>query len=154
LAAALGLRPGYRTGVSAEEVGREWLWTLVGHAPLDTWIGHLGAGRAEGVRAAGRLREWDLLEALANAAAVQRAAAGAAARLGPLMDRLRLGRSMQGSRGRALGGLGPPEARAEWALRRLRGSGAGAPGTALVVLGRVPGPWTAPLAARAARIIE
>jgi len=153
LAAALGLRPGDRTGVSAEEVGREWLWTLVGHAPLDTWIGHLGAGRAEVVRAAGRLREWDLLEALANAAVVQQDAAWAAALLGPIMDRLLLGHSMHGSRGPALVRLAPPEARAEWALRRLRGRGAGAPGTALVVLERVPGPWTAPLAARAARII-
>ncbi|MFW5419006.1 hypothetical protein J0910_20540 [Nocardiopsis sp. CNT-189] len=154
LAAALGLRPGARPGVRSEEVGREWLWTLVGHAPLDAWLGHLGADRAEVVRAAGRLRGWDLLEALANAAVVQRDPGWAAALLGPIMDRLLLGHSVHGSRGPALMRLAPPEDRAGWALRRLGGRGAADPGSAPAVLERVPGPWAGPLAARAARIVE
>ncbi|WP_017555531.1 DUF5691 domain-containing protein [Nocardiopsis baichengensis] len=152
LGAALGLRPRPSSGVPASaDLRREWLWTLVAHAPLRTWTGHLGDDRAEVVRAASSARDWDLLDALANAAVVQRDREWADALAGPVMERLLHGRSVHGSRGPALLALLPAERRCAWAVRAV--GDAGAP-SALPVLDHVPGPWSEELAAAAARAID
>ncbi|MDA2805027.1 DUF5691 domain-containing protein [Nocardiopsis suaedae] len=155
LGAALGLRTLSAAGPAASpEIRREWLWTLVAHAPLRTWIGHLADDRAGVVRAASSARDWDLLDALANAAVVQRDREWAAALLGPVMDRLLQGHSVYGSRGPALLALLPPEQRCAWAADAVGDTGA--PGTQfpLRVLEHVPGPWTDELADSAARAVD
>ncbi|WP_017624504.1 DUF5691 domain-containing protein [Nocardiopsis chromatogenes] len=155
LGAALGLRTLPAAGPAASpEIRREWLWTLVAHAPLRTWIGHLADDRAGVVRAASAARDWDLLDALANAAIVQRDREWAAALLGPVMERLLQGHSVYGSRGPALLALLPPEQRCAWAADAI--GDAAAPGTQfpLRVLEHVPGPWTDGLAASAVRALD
>ncbi|MDA2812724.1 DUF5691 domain-containing protein [Nocardiopsis sp. RSe5-2] len=155
LGAALGLRTLPAAGPAASpEIRREWLWTLVAHAPLRTWTGHLADDRAGVVRAASAARDWDLLDALANAAIVQRDREWAEVLLGPVMDRLLQGHSVYGSRGPALLALLPPERRCAWAADAI--GDAGAPGSQfpLRVLEHVPGPWNDGLAARALRAVD
>ncbi|MFC4563932.1 DUF5691 domain-containing protein [Nocardiopsis mangrovi] len=132
------------------DIRREWLWTLVSHTPLDTWTGHFGGDRAHVVAQAQDSGDWDLLDALANAAVVQRDLAWARALLPAAMDRLTRGHDMRGSRGRALLALLPAAERCAWAAERGTGATAAA---LLTVLEQLSCPWTEELGALVAGVI-
>jgi hypothetical protein len=139
-------------GVPPGEVRREWLWTLVTHTPLDVWTDHLGGDRARVVRLAAESGDWDLVDALANAAVVQRDAAWARALVPTVLGRLTRGHDMRGSRGPALLALLPAAQRCAWALRRARA--ADSPRALLAAVEHLECPWTRELGAAAARIMR
>ncbi|MFC3996676.1 DUF5691 domain-containing protein [Nocardiopsis sediminis] len=132
------------------EIRREWLWSLVSHTPLGTWTGHFGGDRAHVAGLAADSGDGDLLDALANAAVVQRDAAWARALLPACLDRLTRGHDLRGSRGRALLALLPVAERCAWAAERGTGASAGA---LLTAVEQLSCPWTEELGALVARAI-
>ncbi|MDA8370312.1 MAG: DUF5691 domain-containing protein [Nocardiopsaceae bacterium] len=150
LARDIGVRAPAGSGQD-REIRREWLWTLVSHTPLDTWTHHLGDDRADVVRRVSATGHWDLVDALANAAVVQRDLAWARVLIPCVLGRLARGHDMRGSRGPALLGLLPAEEQCAWALRRARGTGSAH--ALLAAVEHLDCPWTRELGEVAAELI-
>ncbi|MDA0566773.1 DUF5691 domain-containing protein [Streptomonospora sp. S1-112] len=137
--AALGLSAATGT---REEIREERLWALVTHAPLDCWLGRLGADPDEVAAAASAHPE--LLDTLANAAVVQRRPDWARALLPALFQRLSRRHHVRSSRAHALVGLLPPDDQCAWALEHAKQVSPGTRGaTALLsVVECVECPWS------------
>ncbi|WP_415840166.1 DUF5691 domain-containing protein [Nocardiopsis gilva] len=131
-------------GDPRKEIRREWLWTLISHTPLDTWVGHLGTDRAEVVREVSG--SGDLADALANAAVVQRDLDWARLLLPTVLDRLTRGHDLRGSRGPALLALLPAAEQCAWAVRQARADRASA-SHLLNIVEQLDCPWTEELGA-------
>ncbi|MUL43349.1 hypothetical protein FZ103_19620 [Streptomonospora sp. PA3] len=141
---ALGARPRAEQ-IRGAETRREWLWTLISHAPLRTWCGHLGAdpGEVAGFAAA---HDDELLQAIANAAVLQRDRDWARALLPIVLERLTDTHDVRASRGPALLALLPPDEQCAWALERatrLRSGRRGdTPGALLPIAEALDCPWS------------
>ncbi|KIH96563.1 hypothetical protein LP52_24330 [Streptomonospora alba] len=154
LARVLGVEPRPRqAGGRSRETRLQQLWTLISHAPLDTWRGRLGATPAD-VAAFAAATDGELLEALANAAVLQRDREWARALLPIVLERLTGGHDVRASRGTALLALLPPEERCSWALERLRADRREpTPDTVLPVVKHVECAWTGGLGEQVAEAL-
>ncbi|GAA4932421.1 DUF5691 domain-containing protein [Streptomonospora halophila] len=153
LARALGVEPRADRGGTRREA-LERLWILVSHAPLAVWCGHLGEG-PEDVVAFAAGNDDELLEALANAAVLQRDRSWARALLPVVLNRLTGEYDVRASRGSALLGLLPPDDQCAWALEFLRSDRRMPEAAALLsVVEQVACPWNAELAALVADTLD
>ncbi|NYI94033.1 hypothetical protein HNR12_000310 [Streptomonospora nanhaiensis] len=135
------------------EVREERLWALVTHAPLDCWLGHLGADPDEVAAAACAHNE--LLDTLGNAAVVQRRPDWARALLPLLFRSLSRHHHVRASRAHALVGLLPPDEQCAWAMGHAKQAptGRGAASALLAAVECVECPWSLELGGAVADVL-